>query len=191
VRMTAGRKHAPVVAGCEPEWLARPLTDLIHHLTQNYKKPIALRLEAITATANHTRLAADVLGGTDHGSGAFAVRLSSLVTTLRLVLEGHAWSESDVLFPAAIAIETYGRSSAPFKRDALDILMEGIVQEHDLLRELLNSLLRTMEECVTAGLSPDLEIFVGDLEIVCFMIAEELDLEDRCLWPRMKELFDR
>jgi iron-sulfur cluster repair protein YtfE (RIC family) len=190
--MTAGRRDAPGIAGCEPEWLARPLTDLIHHLTQNYKKPIALRLEAITATANQTRLAAaDVLGRMDHGSGAFAVRLSSLVTTLRLVLEAHAWSEADVLFPAANAIETYGRKSAPFKRDALDILMEGIVQEHDLLRELLGSLSRTMEECVTAGLSADLDIFLSDLEIVCFMIAEKLDLEDRCLWPRMKELFDR
>jgi hypothetical protein len=163
--MTAGRRDAPGIAGCEPEWLARPLTDLIHHLTQNYKKPIALRLEAITATANQTRLAAaDVLGRMDHGSGAFAVRLSSLVTTLRLVLEAHAWSEADVLFPAANAIETYGRKSAPS---------------------------RTMEECVTAGLSVDLDIFLSDLEIVCFMIAEKLDLEDRCLWPRMKELFDR
>ena len=37
----------------------------------------------------------------------------------------------------------------------------------------------------------DAEIFVSDLEIVCFMIAEQLDLEDRCLWPRVKDLFDQ
>jgi iron-sulfur cluster repair protein YtfE (RIC family) len=190
--MTARRKVVPVIVGCEPEWLARPLSDLIHHLTHHYNTPIASRLEAIGTTANQTRLTAtDVLGRTDHGLGAFAVRLSGLVTTLRLVLEAHAWSEADVLFPAAIAIETYGRRSAPFKRDSLDILMEGIVQEHDLLRELLGSLSRTIEMCASAGMSADLEIFVSDLEVVCFMIAEQLDLEDRCLWPRMKELFDR
>ena len=47
-----------------------------------------------------------------------------------------------------------------------------------------------MEECVAAGLSAELERFVADLEIVCFLIAEQLDLEDRCLWPRMRELFE-
>ena len=118
------------------------------------------------------------------------MRLSSLVTTLRFVLEAHAWSEGDVLFPAAISIEAQGRQSAPFRRDALDILMEGIAQEHDLIRELLASLTRTMEECVAAGLCAELERFVADLEIVCFLIAEQLDLEDRCLWPRMRELFE-
>jgi iron-sulfur cluster repair protein YtfE (RIC family) len=190
--MTAGRKYTPGTARCEPEWLARPLTDLIHHLAHHYDKAIAQRLEAVGATANQTRLAAvDVLGRAEHGSGAFAVRLSGLVTTLRLVLEAHAWSESDVLFPAAIAIETYGRGSAPFNRDTLEILMEGIAQEHDLLRELLASLSRTMEECIAAGMSQDLESFVSNLEIACFMIGEQLDLEDRCLWPRLKELFDQ
>jgi hypothetical protein len=190
--MTAGRNDAPALVGCESEWLARPLTDLIHHLTRNYDKPIAHRLEAISATANQTRLAAaEVLGRAEHGAGAFAVRLSGLVTTLRLVLEAHAWSEGDVLFPAAIAIETYGRRSAPFKGDALDILLEGIAQEHELLRELLASVSRTMEECVASGMRQDLEHFLSDLEIVCFMIAEQLDLEDRCLWPRMKELFNQ
>ena len=93
------------------------------------------------------------------------------MTTLRLVLEAHAWSEGDVLFPAAVAIETYGRKSAPFRRNSLDILMEGIAQEHDLIRELLASLSRTMEECVSAGMDPELESFVSDLEIVCFMIG--------------------
>jgi hypothetical protein len=190
--MTAGRKDEPVAANCEPEWLERPLTELIDHLTHHYSKPIFSRLHAIGETAHSTRLAAsDVLGRAQHGSGAFAVRLSGLVTTLRLILEAHAWSEGDVLFPAAIAIEAYGRKSAPFKRDSLEILMEGIAQEHDLVRELLASMSRTMEECASAGMDANLETFVTDLEIVCFMVAEQLDLEDRCLWPRMKELFDR
>lgn len=190
--MTAEKKHAPVVGRCESEWLARPLTELIHCLTDQFNKPIANRLQAIAETADQTRLAAsDVLGRAERGSGAFAVRLSGLVTTLRLVLEAHAWSEGDVLFPAAIAIETYGHTSAPFRRNSLEILMEGIAQEHDLLRELLASLSHTMEECAAAGMDSELEMFVSDLEIVCFMIAEQLDLEDRCLWPRMKELFDR
>ena len=190
--MTARRKVAPVVVGCEAEWLARPLTDLIRHLTQHYNTPIATRLKAISTIANQTRLAAtDVLGRSDHGLGAFAVRLSGLVTTLRLVHEAHTWSEADVLFPAAIAIETNGRKSAPFKRDSLEILMEGIAQEHDLLRELLGSLSRTIEICASAGMNADLETFVSDLEVVCFMIGEQLDLEDRCLWPRMKALFEQ
>jgi len=189
--MTAGEPDTPASVNCESEWLARPLTDLIQHLTQHYNRPIAHRLQAIGRTATETRLqAANVLGRAEPGSGAFAVRLSGLVTTLRLVLEAHAWSENDVLFPAAVAIETHGRKSAPFKRPTLDILMEGIVQEHDLTRELLASLSRTMEECVSAGMDQELETFVSDLEIVCFMIAEQLDLEDRCLWPRLKELFD-
>jgi iron-sulfur cluster repair protein YtfE (RIC family) len=190
--MTARRKIAPVIVGCEPEWLARPLTDLIRHLTHHYNTPITSRLEAISTIANQTRLTAiDVLGRTDHGLGAFAVRLSGLVTTLRLVLEAHAWSEADVLFPAAIAIEARGRKSAPFKRDSLEILMEGVAQEHGLLRELLGSLSRTIEMCASVGMNADLEIFVSDLEVVCFMIDEQLDLEDRCLWPRMKELFEK
>ena len=180
-----------MIVNCEPEWLVRPLTNLIHHLSDNYNKPLAQRLNRITTTADQTRhAAADVLGRSDHGAGAFAVRLSSLVTTLRFVLEAHAWSEGDVLFPAAISIEAQGRQSAPFRRDALDILMEGIAQEHDLIRELLASLARTMEECVAAGPCAELERFVADLEIVCFLIAEQLDLEDRCLWPRMRELFE-
>jgi iron-sulfur cluster repair protein YtfE (RIC family) len=190
--MTAADQDTPASSNCEPEWLARPLTDLIHHLTQHYNQPIAHRLRAIGQTATETRLqAAGVLSRAERGSGAFAVRLSGLVTTLRLVLEAHAWSEADVLFPAAVAIETYGRQSAPFKRHTLDILMDGIAQEHDLIRELLASLSRTMEECVSAGIDKELETFVSDLEIVCFMTGEQLDLEDRCLWPRMKELFDR
>jgi iron-sulfur cluster repair protein YtfE (RIC family) len=189
--VTAGEQDTHVSINCEAEWLARPLTDLIDHLTHHYHKPITHRLQTIGQTATETRLqAAHVLGRAEHGSGAFAVRLSGLVTTLRLVLEAHAWSECDVLFPAAVAIETYGRKSAPFRRNSLDILMEGIAQEHDLIRELLASLSRTMEECVSAGMDQELESFVSDLEIVCFMTAEQLDLEDRCLWPRMKELFD-
>lgn len=64
-------------------------------------------------------------------------------------------------------------------------------QEHDLLRELLASLSRTIETCAAAGMNPDLDIFVSDLDVVCFMIAEQLDLEGRCLWPRMKDLFEK
>jgi iron-sulfur cluster repair protein YtfE (RIC family) len=169
--MGNGTDQAPVSVKCEPEWAARPLTDLIQYLSHNYSNPIAQRLESISATADRTRLAA--------------------ADVLRLVLEAHAWSEGDVMFPAATAIETYGRRSAPFKRDTLNILLEGIAQEHDLLRELLAILAKTMEECVAAGLNSTLESFVNELEIVCFLIAEQLDLEDRCLWPRMKDLFDR
>jgi iron-sulfur cluster repair protein YtfE (RIC family) len=190
--MRNGTDQAPDSVKCEPEWVARPLTDLIQYLSHNYSNPIAQRLESISATADRTRLAAaDVLGRAEHGGGAFALRLSSLVTTLRLVLEAHAWSEGDVMFPAATAIETCGQRLAPFKRDTLHILLEGIAQEHDLLRELVAILAKTMEECVAAGLNSTLESFVSELEIVCFLIAEQLDLEDRCLWPRMKELFDR
>ena len=179
-----------MVVNCEPEWLARQLTDLIHHLTHTYSMPIAQRLNRITATADRTRhAAADVPVRSEQGT-AFAVRLSSLVATLRLVLDAHAGSEREVLFPAVVSIETQGRQTAPFRRDAIDILVEGIAEEHDLIREFLASVARTMEECIASGLTPELDSFVADLEIACFLIAEQLDLEDRCLWPRMRELFE-
>jgi iron-sulfur cluster repair protein YtfE (RIC family) len=188
--MSTGRKHASVVVNCEPEWLARPLTDLINHVTHNYSMLVAQRLNRITATTDQTRHAAAGVPGRSEQGTAFAVRLSSLVTTLRLVLEAHAWSEGDVLFPAVVSIEAGARQSAPFRRDAIDILVEGIAEEHDLIREFLASVARTMEECVASGLSPELESFVADLEVICFLVAEQLDLEDRCLWPRMRELFE-
>jgi iron-sulfur cluster repair protein YtfE (RIC family) len=188
--MTAQSKEAPVPGACEPEWLARPIADLIRYLSCHYYEPISRRLTVSGDTADELRrLATDVLSRSQKGTSAFGVRLSSLVSTLRLVMEAHAWSERDVLFPAAVAVETRSFSSSQLRQDSLNILMEGIRQEHELIRELLASLARTIEEHAGADPADDLEAFVSDVEIVSFMIAEQLDLEDRCLWPRVHSLF--
>jgi iron-sulfur cluster repair protein YtfE (RIC family) len=188
--MTVRSEEGPVASACEPEWLVRSIADLIQHLNGYYNKPINNRLSVIGETADHIRFhASDMLGRSDHAASAFGVRLASLVSTLRLVLEAHAWSEGDVLFPAAVAVEAHGPGSTRFRRDSLTILLDGIIEEHALIRELLGSLARTFEEYASVGMVHELETFVSDVEVVSFMIAEQLDLEDRCLWPRVRDLF--
>jgi hypothetical protein len=190
--MIVRSEEAPLASGCEPEWLGRSIADLIRHLSFHYNTPIYKRLLAIGDTADQIRLrAAGLLGRSEHAATAFGLRLSSLVSTLRLVLEAHAWSEGDVVFPAAVAAETHGLASTRFRPDGLNILMDGIRQEHELIRELLASLARTIEEYASAGTVDELEAFVSEVEIASFMIAEQLDLEDRCLWPRVRDLFRR
>jgi iron-sulfur cluster repair protein YtfE (RIC family) len=188
--MTAQRKEAPVPGAGEPEWLARPVVDLIRYLSRHYDEPISRRLVVVGDAADELRLrATDVLSRSQQGTSAFGVRLSSLVTTLRLVLDAHAWSERDVLFPAAVVVETGSFTPSPYRQKSLNILMEGVRQEHELIRELLASLARTIEDYAGGDPAADLEAFVSDVEIVSFMIAEQLDLEDRCLWPRVQSLF--
>ncbi len=188
--MIARTKEAPVPGGCEPEWLARPVADLIRYLSGHYDEPISKRLKAVGSAADELRLGAtDVLNRSHQGTSAFGVRLSSQVTTLRLVLEAHVWSERDVLIPAALVMERGSFSLTPYRHDSLNILIEGVRQEHELIRELLASLAGTIEDYASAGPADDLEAFVRELEIVTFMIAEQLDLEDRCLWPRVQTLF--
>jgi iron-sulfur cluster repair protein YtfE (RIC family) len=190
--MNVFHEEAHVANECEAQWLTRSIADLIRHLSFHYNTPIYKRLSVIGKSADQIRLrATGGLGRSEHAANAFGVRLSNLVTTLRLVLEAHAWSEGDVLFPAAVAVEVHGLASTRFGQGSLNILLDGIRQEHDLIRELLASLVRTIEEYALVGGVDELEAFVSELEIVSFMIAEQLDLEDRCLWPRVRDLFSQ
>jgi hypothetical protein len=70
-------------------------------------------------------------------------------------------------------------------------LATQVTQDHARIRGLLDALDSTIGPSLAHSLvqSPQLVMLIADVMTLTLQLRQQLELEDRCLWPRASELF--
>jgi len=171
------------VPKCEPEWQSKPLSTLVMHISGIYHEH--MRDELPTLWRQTTELAAEL----DNGRAVRLRELAVVLTELRDHVETHAWTEDDLLFPVLVAREYPAILTTTLTPDALLRLVDTLAEEHISIRRVLARVtthLGDAEEAAAAvPLWRDINARIARLRD---RLLEELDLEDRCLLPRAREV---
>jgi iron-sulfur cluster repair protein YtfE (RIC family) len=115
--------------------------------------------------------------------------LSALLAELRDQVETHAWTEDDLLFPVLVAHEHPAVLMTSLTPEALLRLVESLSGEHLRIRRLLGSLSAHVQAAdVLTGYVPGWSELRDQVLQLRDHLLEELDLEDRCLLPRAREI---
>ena len=173
----------PSVAECEPEWLERPVSAIATHISNVYHEYTRDRLPFITSLA--TRVA------TIPGERwtAFVPALNALISQLRDAVETHAWTEDDLLFPVLVAHEHPSVLATSVSREDLKRLVDTLASEHIRIRQIISALDELTSGFKTpAGAPVEIDDLVHLVKELTESLIEELDIEDRCLLPRAKEI---
>jgi iron-sulfur cluster repair protein YtfE (RIC family) len=173
----------PAPPDCESEWRSRSLTELIAHISPTYHEPIRARLTAIRELALRASQTPELR------ESASVARLAHLASALRQTVEAHTWSEEDILFPAIVAAEHPDVMSTRVDRETIGLLLAGVQDEHTHIRSLLADLAAITAAHAATELPTEVVRLRRDVEMVVFLLNEELDLEDGCLWSRALALF--
>ena len=186
-RALIGRVNSPDLTApplFDRDWIARTLTELIAHIGERYRRATERRLDAIGLAL------AEAIAPPGPPEEALA-GLRETFIALDEHIGAHAKIEYDLLFPTIIALEhpqvLAVRQHAAFVRR----LTEEVARDHTRIRELLSA--------VETGLGPLLKLslvqanhlvmLVANITTLALQLRQQLDLEDRCLWPRAGELF--
>lgn len=168
---------------CEPEWIARPVSALATHIAGVYHEHTR---EELPCLWQRTTELATMYGDAraPHLRG-----LSTLLSELRDIVETHAWTEDDLLFPVLVAHEHPAVLTTSLTPDALIRLVESLSAEHISIRRLLGSLSAHMEAAdALSSYVPGWPELRADVLRLRDHLLEELDLEDRCLLPRARDI---
>jgi iron-sulfur cluster repair protein YtfE (RIC family) len=168
----------PTRTPCETEWSSKSLTELVAYLNQRYRRPLQQRLESIRS------LFGQEASFEDDGRRADYERLGNSFERLRGTLDEHAWLEDEVLCPAVARVEYSIGASDPRAREALCMLVTTVADEHRLIRTRIDELERALASVCRCTLSQQEALLVADLEMLELLLSEQIELEDRCLWPR-------
>jgi iron-sulfur cluster repair protein YtfE (RIC family) len=174
----------PAPFPCEVEWTSRSLEALAAHLNQRYRQPTRRRLEAI-----QSRLQEITPSG--HARRAAHKRLAEAFSSLAETLDEHVWLEDEILCPAIVGVEHDPDSSDVGARKALCQLITTVKDEHRRLRRMVDALGHAIGEVTGLPLPVDEAELASDLEMLAMLLHEQVDLEDRCLWPRALALLQR
>lgn len=168
---------------CEPEWMSRPISALATHIAGVYHEHTREELPLLWQRA---MALAEMYAGSraPHLHG-----LSQMLSDLRDLVETHAWTEDDLLFPVLVAHEHPAVLSTSLSPDALARLVESLSQEHLRIRRLLGGV------SVHIDAADAFPVYVPGWpelrdQVLRFRdhLLEELDLEDRCLLPRARQI---
>ncbi len=169
----------PTPTPCEPEWASKSLTELVAHLSQRYRRPLQERLESIRATLAQGDLFDDDDRRGDRDG------LANSFERLRAVLDEHAWLEEEVLCPAVARVEYCVGAADPRAHEALSMLVMTVADEHGLIQRRIDELERALDALLAGPMSQREALLIADLEMLDLLLNEQLNLEDRCLWPRV------
>jgi len=168
----------PAQTPCEPEWRSKSLTELVAHLNQRYRRPLQQRLESIRSLLGQGVSCEGDNRRDEHE------RLANSFERLRGTLDEHAWLEDEVLCPAVARVEYCIGASDPRAREALCMLVTTVADEHRLIRTRIDELESVLASVARCALSQQDALLVADLEMLELLLSEQMELEDRCLWPR-------
>jgi iron-sulfur cluster repair protein YtfE (RIC family) len=108
---------------------------------------------------------------------------------LRDAVETHAWTEDDLLFPVLVAHEHPGVLETTVSREELTRLVDSLSSEHLRIRQIISALDELTGGFKTPmGAPVELDDLVHLAKELAVSLLEELDLEDRCLLPRAREI---
>ena len=171
-------------ASLDQEWNCRTLTELIAHIGERYRRATERRFDTVR----------QALAEASAPRGPLESTLGLLRETFAVLEEqvgAHMKIEFDLLFPTIIALEhpqvlAVRQSSAFVGR-----LTTQVTADHVRIRALLDRLDEAMGPSLAHSLvqSPRLVMLIADVMTVCLQLRQQLELEDRCLWPRAQQLF--
>ena len=172
----------PARVRCEPEWASQSLTTLKAHLSQRYRRPIRQRMEEVSLAFPEVW---PCEGDSPNGARE---RLANELTLLRNTLDEHVWLEDEVLCPAIARLEDLIEPADSRTRDGLYRLVMTVDDHHIRIRKIIDQLasaVDAIEKCVS---STEEALLVADIQMVALLLIWEMNLEDRCLWPRVLDL---
>jgi iron-sulfur cluster repair protein YtfE (RIC family) len=166
------------------EWISRTLTELISHLGERYRHATERRLNAIGLA----------LGAAAAPPGAPEQALTDLRAAFAALDEhigAHAKLEFDLLFPAIIALEHPQVLAVRQPAALVHRLADEVSRDHVRIRELLTGLETGLGPLLklSAVQAEHLVMLVANLTTLVLQLRQQLDFEDRFLWPRAVELF--
>jgi iron-sulfur cluster repair protein YtfE (RIC family) len=172
-----------VAPRCEPDWLERPLSILVTHISATYhhwtRDQLPSLVDLADEAARHPCLQPEL--------EAHAARLLKLVMELAEEIETHAWTEDDLFFPALVALEHPDVLRSRLQGASLKRMVDMVTDEHARIRRLIDSIsLETSEFTVPSDAPSSLGTLIRWLATVTRRILEGVDLEDRCLIPRAR-----
>jgi iron-sulfur cluster repair protein YtfE (RIC family) len=175
--------ESPSVVECGPEWQDRPVSAIATHVSNVYHEFTRDRLPLIATMAMR---ASTIPGGR---WTAFVPALNALISQLRDAVETHAWTEDDLLFPVLVAHEHPGVLETTVSREELTRLVDSLSSEHLRIRQIISALDELTGGFKTPMGAPlELDDLVHLAKELAVSLLEELDLEDRCLLPRAREI---
>jgi iron-sulfur cluster repair protein YtfE (RIC family) len=176
----------PRLTECEPEWVEQPVSVVATHISRVYHEYTRDQLPLIADLAARVGSISGE-GWTDVLSG-----LVSLLSQLRDAVETHAWTEDDLLFPVLVAHEYPHVLETNVTGEELLRMVDTLAAEHIAIRQLIAEIgTATGGFRVPAGAPGEFEDLVRLVEELVHSLTEELDLEDRCLLPRARQLAQR
>ena len=101
------------------------------------------------------------------------------------MLDEHDWVEEEVLCPAVARVEYCVGASDPRAHEALSMLVMTVADEHRLIRRRIDEFERALDAVLGRPMSQHEALLIADLEMLDLLLNEQLNLEDRCLWPRV------
>jgi len=171
------------VLECEAEWQSQPLSTLVMHISGIYHEHMRDELPALWRQT--TELAAEL----GNGRAARLRELAVVLTELRDQVETHAWTEDDLLFPVLVARENPAVLATTLTPDALTRLVDTLAGEHISIRRTLARVTAHLKDAEDAAAAVPLWRDINSrIARLRDRLLEELDLEDRCLLPRAREL---
>lgn len=170
------------LASCEEAWQSQPLSALIAHISSAYHHHTRHELPQLWQF-----IVAELEVGAHDATPALTT-LASLITELRDHVETHSWTEDDLFFPNLIALEHPTVLRHGLTRESLTRLIDRLEREHAAIRRVLARIDDLLTDLRPATVRPGVAAIRVDVDQLYERLLEELDLEDRCVFPRARAL---
>jgi hypothetical protein len=169
---------------CPSEWRSRSLARLVAHLSDQYRSPTELCLDALSDLFFRPRWTSQPSEPVyEHAIEAF--------TTLEQQVRAHLMFEDNRLIPLVLAIEHPELVSVRRSRVECEELVTKALDDHRRIERSIDTLEGGIRLLGMVALFQPLEqrLVLDDVATLALLLREQMALEDKCLWPRAIELF--
>jgi iron-sulfur cluster repair protein YtfE (RIC family) len=169
---------------CPSEWRSRSLARLVAHLTDQYRSPTELCLDALSDLFFRP-------GWTGKPREPVYERAIEAFTTLEQQVRTHLTFEDNRLIPLVLALEHPELVSVRRSRVECVELVTKTLDEHRRIERSIDTLEGGIRLLGTVALFQPREqrLVLDDVATLALLLREQMALEDNCLWPRAIELF--
>jgi iron-sulfur cluster repair protein YtfE (RIC family) len=169
---------------CPSEWQSRSLARLVAHLSEQYRTPAELCLDALSDLFFRPRW----IGKPSEPIYEGAIEA---FTTVEQLVRAHMALEDNLLIPLVLAIEHPELVSVRRLRGECEELVAKALDDHQRIERSIEMLERGIRPLVMVALFQPQEqrLVLDDVATLALLLREQIALEDKCLWPRAMELF--
>jgi iron-sulfur cluster repair protein YtfE (RIC family) len=169
---------------CPSEWRSRSLARLVAHLSDRYRSPTELCLDALNDLFFRPRWSGKP------GEPVYE-RAIEAFTTVEQLVRAHMALEDNLLIPLVLAIEHPELVSVRRLRVECEELVAKALDDHQRIERSIDMLERRIQPLVMVALFQPQEqrLVLDDVATLALLLREQMALEDKCLWPRAIELF--